>query len=324
VTTSIEVKEHQAIIFYGSSPGTGKSSLSSFLFEQLSLHKIPVRWVYEDDVLHIPYFADFVADILSGNPTMLETLRQATRGLVQESLSANAVAITDSIYPCINWLFSTALYSRQELLDFGVELEQLLAPLNPLVVFLNADPKVALQRAIDQRGEAWFEGLLAVMNGYSMNREHPLQNLGEAAAYFRVQAELSLEVLRRWSFNLLLIDAMQTPLAEAKSMILGQLGLAEIEGSPSLAVDEMARYVGRYQAEGSVPITNPLIISMQEGKLWVNEYWPNGCPLLAKGDSHFRLENTSYRIHFDRGPDEEVVSIHYSMGDNHYRFVKVE
>lgn len=315
---------HQAIIFYGSSPGTGKSTLSSFLYEQLSLHNIPVLWIYEDDVLRIPYFVDFVADILSGNPRMMETLRQATRDYVQACQSTHAVGTTDSIYPCVNWLIATALYSNQEIADFGAELEQLLAPLHPLVIYLDADPKVALQRAIDQRGEAWFTGLVEALNSYAVNRQHPLRTIEEVADYFRTQAMLSLDVLQQWAFPLLIMDAMQTPLPEAKAILLSYLGIAELHSQPSLSIAEVEKYVGLYQSTGDPPITNPLHISLKEGKLWVNTYWPNGCPLHAEGDSHLRLENTSHRIHFQRAPDRAVTSLVYSMGETDYLFTKIE
>jgi hypothetical protein len=274
-------------------------------------------------VLRIPYFAEFVADILGGNPKMLDSLRQATRDFVQACRDANAVGITDSIYPCVNWLIATDLFSDAEIVAFGAELEQLLAPLHPLVVFLDADPVVALQRAIDQRGAAWFEGLLAALNSYAINRARPLHTLEDAAAYFRVQSQLSLEVLQKWSCDLLLIDAVQTPVDEVKAEIMRHLGLEEIQGQPSLVLDEMQRYVGLYQAEGTPPITNPLAISIEAGKLWVNTYWPNGCPLLAEGDGQFRLESTSHRIHFEMGSDGVVSALTYRMGDNDYHFAKV-
>jgi thymidylate kinase len=318
------VNGRRAIIFYGSSPGTGKSTLSSFLFEQLTRNNIAVLWVYEDDVLRLPDFAEFVADILSGNPKMMATLLQATRAFVQECQRTDVIAITDSIYPCINWLISADLYTRQELLDFGDELESLLAPLNPLVVFLDADPRIALQRAIDQRGAAWFEGLRAALNGYAINRARPLQTLEEVADYFRVQAQLSLELLHRWSCDLLLVDAVQTPLAEVKALLLRHLGLAAIEAQPSITLSEMERYAGCYQAQESVPITNPLLISVNAGQLWVNTYWPNGSPLLVEGENHFRLESTSHRIHFAYEVNGPVGSLIYTMGNEHYRFVKVE
>ncbi len=318
-----QLNGHQAIIFYGASPGTGKSTLSSFLFAQLHLHDIPVFWIYEDDVVNISCFAEFIVDIQIGNPKMKESLLRATRAYVQECVRTDVVAITDSIYPCINWLIATDLYSHQELRAFGAELEQHLAPLHPLIVFLDADPKIALQRAIDQRGEPWYRELVATLNSYPINREHPLHTVDEVAAYFRVQAALSLDLLQKWSCDLLTIDVVQTPLDLVKSMILRHLGLDELENQPLVIGDELALYVGLFQAKGTVPTTNPLVITLQGETLWVNSYWPNGCPLLVEGDGDFRLENTSHRIHFEKQADGLVVSFTYKIGDSQYTFVKV-
>lgn len=44
----------QLLILYGSSPGAGKSTFASFLFERYCLREHPVEWLYEDDVLSLP------------------------------------------------------------------------------------------------------------------------------------------------------------------------------------------------------------------------------------------------------------------------------
>lgn len=318
------MKHHKLIIFYGSSPGTGKSTLSSFLFDQLALHEIPVLWVYEDDVLHLPEFAEFVADIQSGNPQMMDSLLQATRTFVQRCLNSNVVAITDSIFPCTSWLISTDLYSQEDLVQFTIELEQILALLHPLVIYLDADPRIALQRAIQQRGAAWFQGLRAALNSYKVNREKSLQTLDDVVGYFETQGKISLDMLQRWSSELLIFDAVQMSADQLKATILRHLGFSEKQRQPAISIDDIESYLGVYQSESQVPITNPLMIGMEDGRLHANTYWPNGCPLIAEINAQFRLEHTSHRIRFEKQPDGSIVSLTYSTGGNQYRYKKVE
>jgi hypothetical protein len=315
---------HQAIIFYGSSPGTGKSTLSSFCFEQLTLHEIPVLWVYEDDVLSLPYFAEFVADIQSGNPKMMESLLQATSAFVQQCLTSNQVAITDSIFPCTNWLIATGLYAYADLARFSVELEQLLAPLRPLVIYLEADSRIALLRAIQQRGEEWLQGLTAALNSYGVNREHPLESFDDVVGYFQRQGEVSLKLLERWSSDLWVFDAVQMPVEQIKTTILSRLDLHEKPSQSSITAEDMDIYLGVYRSEDPVPITNPLVIGVEHGRLHVNTYWPNGCPLMAEGDALFRLENTSHCIRFEMQPDDLPDALIYITGGKHYRFKRLK
>src|SRR5262245_9481043 len=58
---------YRLIMLVGSSPGAGKSTLSEFLYEQLTCHAIPAQWMYEDDILYIPAFAQFIKEFQSGH-----------------------------------------------------------------------------------------------------------------------------------------------------------------------------------------------------------------------------------------------------------------
>jgi hypothetical protein len=116
---------------------------------------------------------------------------------------------------------------------------------------------------------------------------------------------------------------MQTPVEEAQAAILAHLGMTEKESRPAHAPEELARFAGRYQAEPGVPITNPLVVTLKGDRLWVNSYWPNGCPLIDEGEGQFRLENTSHRIRFETQPDGSVGALTYLSGGKHYHYQRV-
>jgi len=94
------------IMFVGSSPGAGKSTLSEFLYEQLTCHAIPTQWIYEDDVLYLPSFAQFIKEFQSGHTDTIDALLAATAAFVDDALDRNTLVITDSIFPCVNWFFA--------------------------------------------------------------------------------------------------------------------------------------------------------------------------------------------------------------------------
>ena len=87
--------KHQLIIFYGSSPGAGKSTLSSFLYDQLRLHGIPVRWVYENDLIYLDAFQQFVQELQSGNQQQIDTLLAASRHFVSDFIGGDTVLVKE-------------------------------------------------------------------------------------------------------------------------------------------------------------------------------------------------------------------------------------
>ena len=77
---------HKLIMLAGSSPGAGKSTLSEFLFDQLTRRAIPTRWIYEEDILHIEAFAPVVQFFQHGQGDGIEALLGATERFVREAL----------------------------------------------------------------------------------------------------------------------------------------------------------------------------------------------------------------------------------------------
>ena len=174
--------KHRLIIFYGSSPGSGKSTLSSWLSEQLEGSGFECNWIYEDDVSGLSEFQNFISKVNTNDPTMIDALLEAAKVFVAKR-SEDEIIVTDSIFPCYNWLLATGLYDGG-LTDFNRKLREILQPLQPQVFFLDISPELALERAAQQRGSAWLEQLIQTVDAYGRNANKPVDNLHDTAAYF--------------------------------------------------------------------------------------------------------------------------------------------
>src|SRR4051812_18055499 len=139
------------IIFAGGCPGAGKSTLSSFLFRQLSLQGINSHWFYEDDIYYSPVFEGVMEAVLSKSPQVFEVLLEADHKLVAEAQASQEVFITDSLLPFFNWLFATN-YNFEEIESFSHKLEPILVKINPLIIYLDTEVAQSLQRAFANRG----------------------------------------------------------------------------------------------------------------------------------------------------------------------------
>lgn len=291
------VLEHNLIIFCGSSPGAGKSTLSSFLYEQLLLRDTPVKWIYENDILYLNEFQEFIKDVQSGNPELIHSLLDASKNFVDRYRDGTSILITDSIFPCFNWLIATGYYTHEQIVGFGQQLENVLHPLNPLIIYLDVDQELSLNRAVKQRGQKWLDDTIVSMNGY--NQGKPLKSLDDVVTYFRMAGDLSLMWLKDWDSEILLLDSTHTDIAELQTIILDKLELDAVELPVQKIAESLHTLIGTYRLHDKVTSdVTEITVELIDGKLKVNAYWPNGCNLVAESAALFRLENTSHRIRF--------------------------
>lgn len=285
----MESLDHRLIIFYGSSPGSGKSTLSSWLSKQLELTGFKCLWIYEDDILALSEFAAFIEAIKTTDVTMIGTLLSAAERFVAR-LKGDEIVITDSIFPCFNWLLATGLYTYDDLSRFSRQLLEVLQPLHPIVFFLNISPEFALKRAVSQRGDDWLEQLTQTVDGYGCNANKSISNQRDVVAFFNMLASDSLRLLEAW--NTAIVDAETNSIDELKQKVLYQLQVSEVKSAETVLANPTI-FTGTYRSADS-----ELTVYQLDGRLQVNTYWPNGCELVSKTNTCFYLKDTSYYLEF--------------------------
>ena len=316
---------HQLIIFYGASSGVGKSTLSSFLVNQLRLHNVPVRWLYEDDVLYQDAFTEVIRGFQGQEPfDAFNPLLAASARLVADCLKGDAVVITDSIFPFFDWLYAGAP-TYQRMAQFCCELQHILHPLRPLLVYLNGDIKTALRRAVEQRGQLWLDELMPWMNTWAQNKSQPIHDIEGVVAYAQQRHQVNLQLFAEWTVDLLQIDTVSNPLVECQNILLEHLGfiLRRNPYCPSVAV--LVRYMGVYrrQDEGG-EVEQVLTIRRMGDSLFVDAYWPKGCPLVAVSETTFQLQDTSHRIEFQLPVPDSPQEFAYHYRGSSYRYMKID
>ena len=290
--------QHKLIMLAGSSPGAGKSTLAELLFDQFTRHQLPTRWIYEEDILYLDAFRPVVQAFQDDQANAMAAILATTAEFVQESLRADLVTITDSIFPCYTWLFA-ADYSPPAIAAFSRQLAQLLQPLQPLIIYLDSDVARCLDRAVAQRGRQWLDELMVAMQGYTYCQSQPIQDRDDVVAFFQATSQLSRDLLTEWPHPVLMVDTTIAPLAQVAIQLLDHFALTPPATVAMPAPDELQRYVGRYIAHDTTADPAPLEIRLVDHTLWVDRYWPNGCRLVAESAARFRLQSTSQRISFD-------------------------
>jgi hypothetical protein len=313
--------QHKLIMLAGSAPGAGKSTLSEFLFDQLTRHAIPTRWIYEEDILHLDVFAPVVQFFLHGQGDGIEALLGATSRFVQVAIAANEVVITDSIFPAYTWLFAAG-YPRAQIGEFSAQLAQLLAPLQPLTIYLNSDVATSLKRAVAQRGTAWLDDLIAAMQTYTYCQTHPARDIDDVIAFFESVTQLSRELFADWPHPTLALDTIATPLDQVAAALLQHFDMpGQATGSMPTATD-LRQYVGVYVPRDPAATSPSLEIRLVDGELFVDDYWPNGCRLIPEGPAQFRLQSTNRRVIFNTQSQTESCGLMYAYGGDVYQYDK--
>ncbi|WP_406122011.1 hypothetical protein [Streptomyces sp. NBC_00989] len=142
---------------WGAAPGVGKSTLCAGLSRSLAGAGLRVDHFREEEILSRPQFAAVAEEFGATGAVGPETLVAATARF-GESVPAHGddVVIADALVPFVPTL--PAMGHGEEAIDaFMTDLASVLAPVRPVVVFLDGDTGTALSRAGEREGPKWLD-----------------------------------------------------------------------------------------------------------------------------------------------------------------------
>ena len=164
----------------------------------------------------IDAFAPYVEEVKRNNPGNIRVLLASCERFIDACAQSDQVYVVDSILPCTDWLV-TAGCTRQQIERFNIELNRLMAKLNPIQIFLTGDTEIFLTRAIKDRGENWARSL-----AQERCNSDDLQDL---IAYFNKMGEVASELLAEWPFKKIVLDTAKYDLSTCAKEILRHLNL---------------------------------------------------------------------------------------------------
>ncbi|MFJ9012569.1 hypothetical protein [Streptomyces canus] len=192
------------ITVWGASPGVGKSTLCDGLSQWLADMGQRVNHFREEEILTRPQF-DVVAEEFKATGTVaLGTLIAATAKFVDAVVaSGDDVVIADALMPFVPTLL--AMGHGEETIDaFMTELTEVLAPVRPVMVFLDGNAESALSRAATREGEHWLEWYVGKLASYQVSP--PVADVASAVKYLQRERALTLGAVRRKDWGLVVIQ----------------------------------------------------------------------------------------------------------------------
>lgn len=196
------------IAVWGASPGIGKSTLCAGLARWLAAAGLRVDHFREEEILTRPQYAAVAREFQATGTVELATLLSATRRFV-DSIPTDAidVVVADALMPYIPSLLAWG-HGEQAIDAFMSGIDQILAPLRPVMIFLDGDAPTALSRAAARQDPGWLDWYIGKLARYQVTP--PVHDATSAAQYLRRERAATLSAARGHRWNLIVIERTTT------------------------------------------------------------------------------------------------------------------
>ena len=184
------------ITVWGVAPGVGTSTLCAGLAEWLT-----------DAGLQTDFFreGEREADAFEAAGAVgLDTLLAASADFVDSMLeSGDDVVVTDALMPFVPSLLALG-HGDEALEEFMTELDDVLAPVEPVLVYLDGDVDAALARVVEREGPEWMDSYVDKLARYGVTPK--VTDAGSAVEYLRRERAVTLGVARRPGWRLVRVE----------------------------------------------------------------------------------------------------------------------
>jgi hypothetical protein len=175
-------------------PGAGKSTTTRHIGTTLQQQGVACRWYLEEDDPHPIACLDF--EIKGLLEKMIPLWSSFTKHAMQEPI----VTIIESRL----WQ-NTALFmfmsnkEVEDILQFSQQIGQVLAPLSPILIYLDQDDtETALRRLYTLRGEKWMQEALVMTTAYPWFQSRGLKDFAGWVQFFTEWQRVVTQLFNDW------------------------------------------------------------------------------------------------------------------------------
>ena len=192
------------IAIWGASPGIGKSTLCAGLARWLAAGGLRADHFREEEILTRPQYAAVAQEFRATGAVEPAALLAATSRYTESILARGIdVAVTDALVPFIPSLLAMG-YGDQAISAFMASLDEILAPLRPIMIFLDGNAAAALPRAAAREGPDWLDWYISKLARYQVTP--PVHDAASATQYLRRERQVTLNTVRHHNWDLITIQ----------------------------------------------------------------------------------------------------------------------
>jgi hypothetical protein len=152
-----------------------------------------------------PQFAAVAGEFKATGAVDLGTLIATTVEFVDAVLATgDDVVIADALMPYVPTLL--AMGHGEETIDaFMTDLTEVLAPVCPVMVFLDGNAEAALSRAVRREGEQWLDWYVEKLARYEVSP--PVADVASVVKYLLRERAVTLDTVGRKNWGLVVIES---------------------------------------------------------------------------------------------------------------------
>jgi hypothetical protein len=218
-TLDREAQIHRLVMFHGPC-GAGKTTLARRLWEELRGAGIASTLLPEEEIYELDALQPYSHVYERADPEDLRLLLESVRTDCDAWHASGSVWLTDTYPPAFRWL--VCKYPPDRIRAYAEGLLPVLAPLNPIVVSLEADARAAWDRAVADRGQEWSDWMVEIFSKRNMplNPRGPIHDLESLLQSFEWEQRQCRDLIARWPVQTLVIDTEHTSLDQALESLL--------------------------------------------------------------------------------------------------------
>ena len=175
-------------------PGAGKSTTTLHIGTALQEQGIACRWYLEDDDPHPIACLDFE---IKGLP---EKMIPLWASFAEQVMQDSTVTIIESrLWQNTAFFMYMSNCEAGEIVHFSHQLGQVLAPLSPLLMYLDQqDAEAALRRLYTLRGEKWMQEALDMTTAYPWFQSRGLKDFAGWVQFFEEWQRVAERLYHDW------------------------------------------------------------------------------------------------------------------------------
>ncbi len=286
--------------------GSGKSTTAQFLANQLKNNGIKVKWYHEEEDNHPLDCGDDI-EVFSSQTEMydfLETTPELWRQFVKLVGQSDKVHIIESFLfqDTIRLLFQNNL-ERERIADFAQEIEEIIKPLEPaLIYFYQQDAEKSIRTIWKRRGLAWKKWFIDSDIQTPYVKESSLTGESGVIKLWSDYQKFTNQLFKRYQFKKLSIENSAGNWHDYRQKILDFLDLEFVAYNKELTLEDKKRYCGTYRGQKE---ETECTVKLHDWNLICDLIWPDIKILpVSKGNMNsFYMESFPIIINFKEDED---------------------
>lgn len=302
--------EHKLIIVEGLT-GLGKSTMAHFIARQLQYNGIRATWIHEGEVPHPvsipvrPNVTTFMDRSLEKWDSFATQINESGQVTVIEASTFNNL---------IESLFKHCL-DKPVILEFGMKLEQVIAPLKPALIYLtHSDIQKALEENFHNRGPGFKDFVIKYVSGTPVARQQNWTDDAGVVKFWEEFVALTHALFQQFNFDKLSLDVSAREWENYNHRVAEFLSLS-CKPDPQIAQNEAKKFVGTYRFQGG---GREGTIQYENGTLVTDIFMKVKTKLIPVNDLSFIAEKWHFELIFHRVPSGEITAFTIAGRDVDY------